>query len=224
VAGRLVVRDVSGAAVVSVNVGTPRLIEWLGRRETTSIWKSPVHGRVRVEGVNAFGDDQADRSVHGGPDKALYAYAREDQEWWARELGRELEPGIFGENLTVQGVDVTGALIGERWRIGSALLEVSQPRIPCWKLGARMGDPDFPTRFAAAGRPGAYLRIVEAGDLAAGDAVQLEHRPGHSLTNGDVERIYHVDRARAGELLGVPELAESWQRWTVKRLAASGRR
>jgi MOSC domain-containing protein YiiM len=144
--------------LLSVNVGSPREIEWLGRREATSIWKSPVDGRVPVRGVNVAGDDQADREVHGGPDKAIYAYAREDLDWWERELGREFEEGNFGENLTVSGVDVTGAVIGERWEVGSAVLEVAQPRIPCWKLGARMDDPSFPVHFAAAGRPGAYLR------------------------------------------------------------------
>ena len=202
-----------------MNVGRPRVIEWLGRRETTSIWKSPVEGRVRVEGVNAAGDDQADRSVHGGPDKAIYAYAREDQEWWESELGRSLELGTFGENLTLRGVDVTGAMIGERWRIGTVLLEACQPRVPCWKLGARMGDPGFPRRFADAGRPGAYLRIVEEGELGAGDAVEIVGRPDHGLTVGDVERIYHVERARASALLAVPELAEGWRSWALKRVA-----
>ena len=205
--------------LLSVNVSVPRVIKWLGRVETTSIWKSPVAGRLRVEGVNIAGDDQADRSVHGGPDKAIYAYAREDQEWWERELGRSLELGAFGENLTLRGVDVNGALIGERWRIGTVLLEACQPRIPCWKLGARMGDPGFPRRFAEAGRPGAYLRIVEEGELGAGDAVEIVDRPDHGLTVGDVERVYHVDRARVRQLFDVPELAEGWRVWARKRVA-----
>jgi MOSC domain-containing protein YiiM len=141
--------------LLSVNVGTPREIEWLGRVDKTSIWKSPVDGRVAVRGVNVWGDEQAALEFHGGPDKAVYAYAREDTLWWQRELGRELEHGVFGENLTVSGVDVTGAVVGEQWEIGSVVLEVAQPRIPCWKLGARMDDPAFPVHFAAAGRPGA---------------------------------------------------------------------
>jgi MOSC domain-containing protein YiiM len=218
---QVVVRCVDGGLLVSVNVGTPREIEWLGRRETTSIWKSPVEGSVRVAGVNVAGDDQADRSVHGGPDKAVYAYAREDQEWWERELARPLGPGTFGENLTLRGVDVNGALLGERWRIGTVLLEACQPRIPCWKIGARMGDTGFPVRFAEAGRPGAYLRIVEEGELSAGDPVEIVHRPAHGVTIGDVERIYHVDRVRVGVLLDVAELADGWRRWARKRLAAS---
>ena len=153
--------------VVSVNVGLPREIEWLGRRATTSIWKEPVEGRVEVAGVNLAGDDQADRNFHGGPDKAVYAYAREDYAWWAEELARPVEDATFGENLTLEGLDVCAAVIGERWSIGSTLLEVAGPRTPCWKLGARMNDPEFPVWFAAAGRPGAYLRIVEEGALGS---------------------------------------------------------
>jgi MOSC domain-containing protein YiiM len=187
--------------LLSVNVGSPREIEWLGRREATSIWKSPVEGRVPVRGVNVAGDDQADREFHGGPDKAVYAYAHEDTVWWERELGRELEHGNFGENLTVSGVDVTGAVVGERWEIGTAVLEVAQPRIPCWKLGARMEDASFPVHFAAAGRPGAYLRIVEEGEMGAGDGVRVVGKPEHGITVGDVARIYHQERGRASTLL-----------------------
>jgi MOSC domain-containing protein YiiM len=203
--------------LLAVNVGSPRAIEWLGRREATSIWKSPVDGRVPVRGVHVAGDDQADREVHGGPDKAVYAYAREDLDWWERELGRELEDGNFGENLTVSGVDVTGAVVGERWQVGSAVLEVAQPRIPCWKLGARMEDSSFPVHFAAAGRPGAYLRIVEEGEIGAGDEVRVGAKPEHGLTVGDVARIYHQERGRCALLLEVPELAEGWREWALRR-------
>src|SRR3954447_23564721 len=123
------------ATVVSVNVGKPRSItRGNGEQTTTAIWKSPVSGRVAVRGVNLEGDDQADRTVHGGPDQAVYAYAIEDTEWWESELGRELGPGAFGENLTLRGVDVTHALIGERWAVGTTVLEVSSPRIPRGKL------------------------------------------------------------------------------------------
>ena len=203
--------------LLSVNVGTPREIEWLGRREKTSIWKAPVEGRVPVRGVNVAGDDQANREVHGGPDKTVYAYAREDTEWWERELGRRLEHGNFGENLTVSGIDVTGAVVGERWAVGTTVLEVAQPRIPCWKLGARMQDPSFPVHFAAAGRPGAYLRIVEEGEIGAGDEIRVGEKPGHGLTVGDVARIYHQERNRAALLLRAPELAEGWQEWASRR-------
>jgi len=203
--------------LLSVNVGSPREIEWLGRREATSIWKSPVNGRLPVRGVNVAGDDQADREFHGGPDKAVYAYAREDTVWWERELGRQLEHGVFGENLTVSGVDVTGAVVGERWEIGSAVLEVAQPRIPCWKLGARMEDASFPVHFAAAGRPGAYLRIVEEGEIGADDDVRVAGRPDHGVTVGDVARIYHQERGRASTLLDVPELCSDWHDWALRR-------
>src|SRR4051795_13683330 len=114
----------------------------------SSIGKTPVEGRVRVAGVNVEGDDQADRRVHGGPDKAIYAYASEDIAWWAAELGRELGPGAFGENLTTEGVDVSGAVVGERWRVGSVLLEFAQPRLPCFKLGLKFEDPKMLKRFA----------------------------------------------------------------------------
>lgn len=207
--------------VVSVNIGVPREIEWLGRRATTSIWKEPVAGRVGVAGVNLAGDDQADRQHHGGRDKAVYAYAREDYQWWESELGRPLPAATFGENLTLEGADVCGAVVGERWAIGSTLLEISGPRTPCWKLGARMDDAEFPVYFAAAGRPGAYLRIVSEGELGAGDAVEVVHRPRHRLTVGEVASIYHGHRSRAKELLRAPELGQEWRAWVEERLAGA---
>jgi len=203
--------------LLSVNVGTPREIEWLGRAEKTSIWKSPVQGRVAVRGVNVWGDEQAAPEFHGGPEKAVYAYSREDTAWWEKELGRELEHGVFGENLTVSGVDVTGAVVGEQWELGTVVLEVAQPRIPCWKLGARMDDPSFPVHFAAAGRPGAYLRIVQEGEVAAGDDIQVGERPAHGLSVGDVARIYHQERGRCAALLAAPELAPEWRDWALRR-------
>ena len=209
--------------VVSVNVGTPREVPWRGRTVRTAIWKHPVAGRVKVRGVNVDGDDQGDREVHGGVDKALYSYAAEDYGWWGAELGQELAPGTFGDNLTVRGIDVSGAEVGERWRVGGTLLEVSQPRIPCFKLGIRMGSQRFPRRFAAAGRPGAYLRILAEGEVAAGDPVEVVHRPGHGLTVAEVSRIYHDDHAGAARLLQVPELAGTWRRW-AERFATDGPR
>ena len=164
--------------LVSVNVGRIEAVDHHDRTVTTGIFKRPVAGRVATDGVNLVGDDQADRSVHGGPDRALYAYAAEDLEWWADELGRPIAAGTMGENLTTADVDVTNAVIGERWRIGTVLLEVTAPRVPCFKLGIKMGDGRFPIRFAAAGRPGAYLRIIEHGELGAGDVVTVDRRPG----------------------------------------------
>jgi MOSC domain-containing protein YiiM len=205
-------------SVLSVNVAEIREIPRGGEMVRTGIWKVPVAGRVAVRGVNVEGDEQADRSVHGGPDKALYAYAREDTRWWERELRQDLPHGVFGENLTLRGVDVTGALIGERWRIGSVLLEVSEPRFPCWKLGARFGDPRMLKRFAAAGRPGAYLRIAEEGELAAGDAVEIVERPGHGLTIGAFSHAYLTDRSQLSRLL-IPEVSEQWRAWVRERAA-----
>jgi MOSC domain-containing protein YiiM len=207
--------------VESVNVGMPRAVPWRGRTVATAIWKAPVEGRVRVRNGNLDGDRQADLEVHGGVDKALYAYAGEDLDWWAGELDLEVGPGGFGENLTTRGLDVTGAVVGERWRAGGVLLEVSGPRAPCFKLGIRMGSQRFPRRFAAAGRPGAYLRILTEGEVAAGDAVQVVHRPAHGLTVGEVARTYHHDHARAPRLLEAPELAGNWREW-ASRVAASG--
>src|SRR4051794_887216 len=150
------------ARIVSVNVATPRTVDWQGRRVRSAIWKEPVDGPITVEGVNLIGDGQADRRVHGGPDKAVYAYATEDYDWWATSLG-PLAAGTFGENLTTVGIDLTACCIGDRWHVGTAVLEVAQPRQPCFKLGMRMGDPGFPDVFESAGRPGAYLRITGEG-------------------------------------------------------------
>lgn len=156
-----------------MNVGRPRVIERRGELVRTSIWKEPVAGPVAVRGVNVDGDDQGDRSRHGGPDKAVYAYASEDSAWWSAQLGRPLGPGTFGENLTLEGVDVTNARVGDRWRVGTTTLEVAGPRMPCWKLETKLGEKGFIDRFTAGGRPGAYLRIVEEGVVAAGDDVTV---------------------------------------------------
>lgn len=211
--------------VDSVNVGSIRAIQWEGGAVRTAIWKSPVVGRVAVRGVNVVGDDQGDRQAHGGPDKAVYAYHRADLDWWSRELQQELLPGAFGENLTVQGFSLTDAVIGERWRVGTVLFEVAQPRIPCFKLGIRMGDRRFPPRFAAAGRPGAYLRIIEEGELAAGDPVEIIHRPDHDVTVGLINRAYHVDHSLASQLLAAPQLPRGWREWATRYVSApSGKR
>jgi MOSC domain-containing protein YiiM len=205
--------------VVSVNAGRTRTVEWQGRQVTTAIHKEPVAGRVTLRGVNVEGDEQANREVHGGRDQALYAYAAEDAEWWAQQLGRPLAPGTFGENLTTRGVDVNGARIGERWRVGTAVVEVRAPRIPCAKLGMRMGDPAFPRRFAAAHRPGAYLAIDTAGELAAGDPVTLVDRPHHDVTVAMVARAYHGERGLSALLLTATQLPDDWRSWAEKVIA-----
>jgi len=204
--------------VVSVNVGPQRDVEWFGRTVRTAIWKAPVEGRVAVRGVNLAGDDQADRRVHGGPDKAVYAYATEDYAWWA-DQGDDVGPGTFGENLTTEGLDLSNAVLGERWRAGTTVLEVAQPREPCFKLGIRMGAASFKDRFAAAERPGAYLRIVEDGDVGAGDPVEVVDRPDHGRTVLD---LLHTsadptpERLRA--MLAVPQVPAWWRDWAERHL------
>ena len=206
--------------IVSVNVGRPAQVGVRrGRAVMSAIGKVPVSGRVRVAGVNVAGDDQADRRVHGGPDKAVYAYASEDTAWWSARLARPLGPGAFGENLTVAGVDVTGAVVGERWRIGSVELQVCQPRLPCYKLGLRFGDPQMLKLFAQAGRPGAYLRILAEGELEAGDQVDISDRPSHGVTVGLVARAITLDETLLAQAAAAPELPESLSRWMLERAA-----
>ena len=184
----------------------------------SAIWKTPVDGRVGVHGVNVDGDDQADRRVHGGPDKAVYAYGADDLRRWEAELGRELGPGAFGENLTVAGLDVSGARVGDRWAIGTTVLEVVQPRLPCYKLGFKFGDPQFLKRFALAGRPGAYLRIVEEGELGAGDDVEVVHRAAHDVSVRFMMHALLVDHSMLPEVLEVPGLIDEWRAWATERL------
>ncbi len=210
--------EVTRGTVLSVNVGGVRQFEYRGRPAVSAIWKSPVMGRVAARGVNLEGDDQADRKAHGGPDKAVYAYAIEDAQWWAEELGRSLEFGELGENLTTEGIEVTNALVGERWEIGSTVLEVSEPRVPCWRLAVRMEDNSFPRRFMKAGRPGAYLRIAVEGTLGSGDKIRVVERPDHDLTIGDIFRIYTRDQEEAERLLTVPQMSLGWQRWAERWL------
>ena len=199
--------------VVSVNVGEQRTVEFRGHFVSTGIYKLPVTGPVRIEGVNVVGDDQADRRAHGGVNKAVYAYAAEDYEWWSAQLGRTLAPGTFGDNLTTQGVDVGGAVVGQHWRIGNTVLEVSEPRVPCYKLGIRMEDSRFPAVFSAADRPGSYLRIVEEGSLTVGDHIEIGTPPGHGLTVADIARIYDRDHDEADRLLKAAQLSVPWKRW-----------
>lgn len=202
--------DEKSPRVISVNVGSVRTIEWRGREVTTGIWKYPASGRVGLRGVNFIGDDQADRLVHGGPDKAVYAYAREDYDHWRDVEGVETSPGLFGENLTTAGLDLSHAVIGERWSVGSAVLEIAQPRLPCYKLGIRLNDPHFPKRFMHVTRMGAYLRIVTEGDVGAQDAVRVMHTPSHGVTLGDmVEALRSPEKAAA--LRAVPRLPEFWR-------------
>jgi len=188
------------ARVVSVNVGRSKPL-WTGSRIVDSgIVKPPVTGPVAARGVNLEGDEQADRVNHGGPDQAVYAYAREDTAWWSGLIGRELGPGAFGENLTLEGMDVSRARIGERWRIGTVELRVAGPRIPCFKLEANLRVTGFMKAFLHGGRPGAYLAIVTEGVLEAGDAVEIVHRPAHDVSVSLVIQALLIDRGRLAEL------------------------
>jgi len=204
--------------LLSVNVGRVRLFEYNGRPAKSAIWKTPVTGRIAARGVNLEGDEQADRKAHGGPDKAIYAYAVEDLHWWQQELARPLVYGALGENLTTEGIAVNDALIGERWEIGTTVVEVSEPRVPCWRLGVRMNDETFPRRFTAALRPGSYLRIIVEGDLASGDEIRVIHKPDHDLTIQDVFRIYTRDRNEVVRLVAIRQLSESWRNWADRVL------
>lgn len=199
------------ARIVSVNVGgVAKLVTPRGEVDS-AIVKRPVAGPVPLRGDNLEGDKQADRKVHGGSHRAVYAYAAEDYRWWEEQLGRTLEPGTLGENLTTEGIDVNVALIGERWAIGdSAELEVSVPRFPCSKLAARMGDPTFVATFSKALRPGPYFRIITAGPIAAGDPIRVTARPDHGIRIVDAARIYLFERDRLAELLAAPQIGAEW--------------
>ena len=203
--------------VVSVNVGRPRVVEWRGRQVWSAIWKEPIEGPVVLGGVNLVGDDQADRRVHGGPDKAVYAYSVEDYEWWATTVG-PLAPGAFGENLTTMGIDLGTAHIGDRWHVGTALLEVSQPRQPCFKIGIVMGDDSFPGAFAAAGRPGTYLRIITGGSVEAGDTIVVNPAvlPAVRVDSlvGD-----EIDDSVLRQMVDDPRVPEGWRRSAARALA-----
>jgi len=215
-------QDSAMPSVVSVNVGRPAPLRVGTRIVTSAFVKHPVSGPVAVRATNLDGDEQGDRVHHGGTEQAVYAYAREDAEWWAGQLGRSLAPAAFGENLTLEGLDVSGARIGERWRIGTAELRVAGPRVPCAKLAASMGDPRFLKRFTRALRPGAYLAVEREGVLEAGGAVELVHRPAHAVSSALVlevlllapERLAELEPAREDFL---PKLA----RWVDERAAAA---
>ncbi|MEU6999278.1 MOSC domain-containing protein [Nonomuraea sp. NPDC046570] len=197
--------------VISVNVGTAVDAEWAGKLKRTAIDKSAVTGRVEVRDNGLAGDERADMANHGSPDQAVYAYAREDYDWWEGELGRDLPDGRFGENLTTSGLDVNGAMLGERWRVGTALLEVTGPRIPCVVFRNWLGEPGWLKRFTQAGRPGAYLRVVERGHLGVGDPVEIVSRP-ESVTVAESFRAYHGDKELMRRILAVPGHTSTWDR------------
>jgi MOSC domain-containing protein YiiM len=204
--------------VTAVCVSGADLLPLPGRRpDRSGIDKKPVAGRVAVLPLGLDGDLQVNRRHHGGEGQAVYAYAQEDADWWQAELGRELPPGRFGENLRTTGLDLTGALVGERWRLGTALVEVTAPRVPCANLERFWDVPQLVRRFTARGTTGAYLRVLEPGDVGAGDDVAVVLRPGHGITLGAAFRALTTQKHR------LPELAPVLHHLPVKdqaRLAA----
>ena len=187
--------------VDAVCVSGPDLLPLPGRRPNrTGIDKRPVDGRVAVHLLGLDGDVQVNRTYHGGEGQAVYAYAQEDADWWAAELDRELPPGRFGENLRTTGLDLTHAVLGERWRVGTALFEVTAPRIPCANFERFWGVPQLVKRFTAHGATGAYLRVLETGQVGAGDAVDVLHRPAHGVTTGLLFRATTTQRSRIAEI------------------------
>jgi MOSC domain-containing protein YiiM len=177
--------------VLSINVGRPRLVLDRGREVSTGIFKSPVFGPVMLRQTNFDGDRQADLNAHGGINKALYAYPYEHYAFWRNELGGlELLWGNFGENLTTEGLLESETRIGDLFRVGGAIVKVSQPRIPCYKLGIRFGRDDMPKRFLASGHSGIYFSVVEEGLVNAGDQIELVERDARGITVADVNRAY----------------------------------
>jgi MOSC domain-containing protein YiiM len=217
------------AELLSVNLAVPRPDPG-GSVGTTGIDKRPVDVPVAVRGPGpqpgglgsgVVGDDIFDRANHGGDDQAVYAYAREDLDWWQGELGRPLTGGMFGENLTTAGLDVTGARIGERWAIGDeVVLEVCHVRIPCQTLARCLGEAHWVKRFALGGRPGAYLRIITPGEVRAGDAVTVLSRPDHDVTVGLTFRALTLESELLPRLLAAPGLPQ-WVRDKAARKAAT---
>jgi MOSC domain-containing protein YiiM len=204
------------ARIEQLSVGRPQLISHDGKEVSTAIFKYPVADRAAVSLTNVDGDRQADLTVHGGRDKAVYVYPAKHYATWAQELGVEsLEPAQFGENLTVSGLDESTVTIGSRYRFGSTTALVAQPRLPCFKLGIRMNDHRFPQRFLASGRLGFYLRVEQEGDVGAGDAFELVEQPTHDIT---VQGLWQIvfgggtpdEAGRALELL--PHLDVGWMR------------
>jgi MOSC domain-containing protein YiiM len=208
--------------LLSVNVGLPRRIEWKGKIVRTSIFKRPIAGRVRVSTLNAEGDQQSDLTVHGGPDKAVYAYPSEHYPFWRTEFpGMDLPWGVFGENFTTAGLLEETVHIGDRFRVGSAEFVVTQPRMPCFKLGIRFNRSDMVKRFLQSGRTGFYFVVLKEGEVAAGDSIKLIEGDEHNIPVADVVNLYRGDAGHQDLLRRVselPSLPNSWREYFRKRL------
>jgi MOSC domain-containing protein YiiM len=201
--------------LISVNVGLPREVTWKGRTASTGIFKEPVSDRVMVRSLNLDGDGQADLTVHGGLDKAVYAYPFEHYDYWRSELpDMDLPLGIFGENFTTTGLKEAEVNIGDRFRIGNLILMVTQPRLPCYKLGIRFGRPDMVKRFLASRRTGFYFRVLQEGEVGVGDTLELVSRDDHHITVADITQLYVREEdnpellQRAAQLEALPQ---SWR-------------
>jgi len=215
------------ARVVSVNVGRPRERDWAGIGRT-SIEKHPVDGPVMARRLGLDGDQVSDTVHHGGVDQAVYAFAREDLDAWVERLGQAIPDGMFGENLTTSGIDVNEAEVGERWTVGEAVLEVASVRIPCndfkgWMALCGYDPTAWVKRFAAAGRPGPYLRVLGEGPVRAGDPIEVIHRPGHGITVSTMFRALTTDRSLLPALLQVDGLVQEARERAERYVAGSAR-
>jgi MOSC domain-containing protein YiiM len=212
--------------VVSVNVGLPREVMWHGRTVTTGIYKQPVEGRVALRKLNLDGDRQADLSVHGGEYKAVYCYPVAHYDYWKKELpGRELPMGMFGENFSTDGLVEDSVHLGDQFSVGSAEVVVTQPRLPCYKLGVRFQSDDMVRRFLASGRTGFYLAVKREGEVGAGDEIKVISRDENAVPVSEITRLYVAKRygeddARSvRRALHVTALPESWKGYFRERMA-----
>jgi MOSC domain-containing protein YiiM len=206
--------------VISVNVGRPRIVLWKGTQVSTGIFKSPVEGPIELKQLNLCGDRQADLSVHGGPYKAVYAYPSEHYSYWRQQLPQaDLPWGAFGENLTTEGLFEDSLYIGDQLRIGTALLQVTQPRVPCYKITIRFDRDDMIKRFIKSNTSGFYFSVVEEGQLAAGDKIEIVHRDPAAVSVADINHLYYRT-ARPGiadaenllhRAVNLEALPESWR-------------
>jgi len=208
--------------VTSVNVGLPREVVWKGRTVMTGIFKEAVAGRVAVRRLNLEGDRQADLTVHGGPEKAVYAYPAEYYSFWREQFPEmDLPWGMFGENLTVEGLLDETVHIGDRFQVGSAHLMVTQPRLPCYKLGLKFGRDDILKRFLQSGLTGFYFAVLKEGEVGAGDLIRLLHRDEHQVKVTDITRLYRQDKHNLDLLqrvLAVEALPKGWRDYFLQRL------
>jgi MOSC domain-containing protein YiiM len=208
--------------LISVNTGRPRDVVVNGRVVRTSIWKSPRDGPMHVTTLNIDGDEQSDLAVHGGTYKAVYCYPSEHYEYWRRELpDADLPWGVFGENLTTEGLLETDVRIGDQLDIGSARFLVTQPRQPCFKLGIRLGREDMVKRFVASGRSGFYVRVVQEGDIATGDSIRPAEHAAGSITVGEIFALHFDDEGTEEDLrraAAAPGLSPSWKDHFLERL------